>query len=77
MHRIKLNDRMTFPSVLNLNKFVEPSSMVCAHVLSGLHACVHVLNGLHACAHVLNGLHACAHVLNGLHACTHVAVYMC
>ncbi len=28
MHRIKLNDRMTFPRVLNLNKFVDSSDMV-------------------------------------------------
>ena len=28
MHRIKLNDRMSFPHVLNLNKFVNASDMV-------------------------------------------------
>lgn len=28
MHRIKLNDRMTFPNILNLNKFVQSSDMV-------------------------------------------------
>lgn len=30
MHRIKLNDRMTFPNVLDLNKFVDSADMVSA-----------------------------------------------
>lgn len=33
MHRIKLNDRMTFPNVLNLNKFIDPADMVITDTL--------------------------------------------
>ncbi len=43
MHRIKLNDRMTFPNVLNLNKFVDESDKVRLWVWvfwSGLQHCV-------------------------------------
>lgn len=32
MHRIKLNDRMSFPNVLNLNKFIDPTDMA-SHLL--------------------------------------------
>ncbi len=30
MHRIKLNDRMSFPTLLSLNEFIDPDDMVRA-----------------------------------------------
>ena len=32
MHRMKLNDCMTFPNVLDLNAFVDPAEMVSREV---------------------------------------------